>query len=150
MRLRRLAYPYMLWMVVFTLAPLLLVAFYAFTAYDQDGRLFFTLAGMGMPGTSGFPAELLLLLAALKTHTGAGLAALFGMVVGAGYALSLYRRVFLGPVRSPVVAEAADLRPRELLVAATFALILLVVGLWPALVLEVLRPAAEAWVARTG
>jgi spermidine/putrescine transport system permease protein len=45
MRLRRLAYPYMLWMVVFTLAPLFLVAFYAFTAYDQDGRLFFTLAG---------------------------------------------------------------------------------------------------------
>ncbi len=112
--------------------------------------LLFTLAGMGMPGTSGFPAELLLLLATLKTHTGAGLAALFGMVVGAGYALSLYRRAFLGPVLSPVVADAVDLRPRELLVAVAFALILLVVGFWPALVLDVLRPAAEAWVARVG
>ena len=45
MSLRKLAYPYMLWMVVFTLAPLLLVAFYAFTAYDDAGRLLFTLDG---------------------------------------------------------------------------------------------------------
>ncbi|MEA4889297.1 MAG: ABC transporter permease [Clostridiaceae bacterium] len=45
MNLRRLAYPYILWMLVFTLAPLLLVAFYAFTAYDSAGHLFFTLDG---------------------------------------------------------------------------------------------------------
>lgn len=44
-RLKRLAYPYMLWIVVFTVTPLLLVAFYAFTAYDSAGRLFFTLDG---------------------------------------------------------------------------------------------------------
>lgn len=45
MKIRRLAYPYMLWMVVFTLAPLLLVAFYAFTAYDETGALYLTLDG---------------------------------------------------------------------------------------------------------
>ncbi len=45
MNLRRLAYPYILWMLVFTLAPLLLVAFYAFTAYDAAGHLFFTMVG---------------------------------------------------------------------------------------------------------
>lgn len=45
MKIRRLAYPYMLWMAVFTLAPLLLVAFYAFTAYDDAGRLYVTLDG---------------------------------------------------------------------------------------------------------
>ena len=44
-KIRRLAYPYMLWMVVFTLAPLLLVAFYAFTAYDEAGALYLTLDG---------------------------------------------------------------------------------------------------------
>jgi spermidine/putrescine transport system permease protein len=43
--MRRLAYPYVLWMAVFTVAPLMLVAFYALTAYDADGRLFFTLQG---------------------------------------------------------------------------------------------------------
>lgn len=110
--------------------------------------LLFSLAGMGMPGTSGFPAELLLLLATLKTHTGAGLAALFAMVVGAAYTLGLYRRAFFGPATSPVVADAADLRLRELWVALAFALIVLAVGLYPMPLLEAIRPAAEAWVAR--
>ncbi len=45
MHMKRLAYPYILWMVVFTLAPLLLVAFYAVTAYDASGRLYWTLQG---------------------------------------------------------------------------------------------------------
>lgn len=45
MKLRRLAYPYLVWMAVFTLAPLLLVAFFAVTAYDADGQLYLTLAG---------------------------------------------------------------------------------------------------------
>lgn len=45
MKMKRLAYPYVLWMAVFTLAPLLLVAFYAFTAYDRAGNLYLTLQG---------------------------------------------------------------------------------------------------------
>jgi len=45
MRMRRLAYPYILWMVIFTLAPLFLVAFYAVTAYDASGRLYLTWQG---------------------------------------------------------------------------------------------------------
>ncbi len=45
MKMKRLAYPYVLWMVVFTVVPLLLVAFYAFTTYDAAGHLTFTLAG---------------------------------------------------------------------------------------------------------
>ncbi len=45
MSMRRLTYPYIVWMIVFTLAPLLLIAFYAFTAYDQAGQLYFTLTG---------------------------------------------------------------------------------------------------------
>ena len=110
--------------------------------------LFFGLASMGVPGTSGFPAELLILVSAIQTHTGAGLAALFGMVVGAGYFLNLYRRAFLGQVRLPAVAAASDLRPRELAVVLSFALLILVFGLYPALLLDVIRPAAEAWAAR--
>ncbi len=45
MRLRRLAYPYILWMALFTIAPLLLIAFYAFTKYDASGDIVFTLEG---------------------------------------------------------------------------------------------------------
>lgn len=44
-RLKRLSYPYIVWMIVFTITPLLLVAFYAFTAYDAGGNLYFTLEG---------------------------------------------------------------------------------------------------------
>ena len=110
--------------------------------------LLYGLAGMGLPGTSGFPAELLILLSAFKTHTGAAIAALFGAIVGAAYFLGLYRRAFFGPVTLPEIAAAQDLRPRELLVAVVFALLLLAVGLYPAPVLDLIRPAAEAWVAR--
>ena len=45
MRLRRLAYPYIVWMALFTIIPLLLIAYYAFTAYDADGNIIFTLKG---------------------------------------------------------------------------------------------------------
>ncbi len=45
-KLGRLAYPYVLWMLVFTIAPLLLVAFFAFTAYDASGNLYFTMQGI--------------------------------------------------------------------------------------------------------
>jgi NADH:ubiquinone oxidoreductase subunit 5 (subunit L)/multisubunit Na+/H+ antiporter MnhA subunit len=75
--------------------------------------LLFGLAGIGLPGTSGFPGELLIIVAALHTHTGAGLAALFGMVLAAAGFLSPFRQAFLGPTRNPDVADADDLLPRE-------------------------------------
>ncbi len=109
--------------------------------------LLFGLAGMGMPGTSGFPAELLILISTFKHHTGAGLAALFAMVLGAAYFLSLYRQAFFGPVTNPVVADAMDLRLRELAVVVVFAFLILAAGLYPSAVLDVIKPAGEAWVA---
>ncbi len=110
--------------------------------------LFFGLAGMGLPGTSGFPAELLIIVSALHTHTGPALAALFGMVVCAGAFLSPFRRAFLGPVHRPEVAAAEDLLPREMAIAVLFALPILAVGLHPSPLLALFRPAVEAWVAR--
>jgi NADH-quinone oxidoreductase subunit M len=112
--------------------------------------LLYGLAGMGLPGTSGFPAELLILLSTFEAHAGAGLAALLGMVLGAAYFLELYRRAFFGPVVQPVVAQAQDLRPRELIVALACALLVIGFGLWPAPLLDLMRPAAEAWIARLG
>ncbi len=108
---------------------------------------FFGLAGMGVPGTSGFPAELLLILSALSSHTGAGLAALFAVVLSAAYFLGIYRRAFLGPVRSTVIAEALDLRRRELLPVLVLAALILLLGLWPGSVLDITRAASEAWLA---
>jgi NADH-quinone oxidoreductase subunit M len=106
----------------------------------------FGLAGMGVPGTNGFPAEFLLILSALKTHTGAGLAALAGVILGAAYFLGIYRRAFLGPVHSAVIADAVDLRVRELVVVSLMAVLILVGGIYPNGVLELTRAASEDWV----
>jgi NADH-quinone oxidoreductase subunit M len=108
------------------------------------------LAGMGVPGTSGFPAELLLLLSILKSHTGAGMAALFGMVVGAGYFLSIYRQAFLGPAHNPAVLHGSDLLPRERWLMVAVAILVVMVGVAPAWVVELITPAAQEWVARLG
>ena len=102
---------------------------------------------MGVPGTNGFPAEFLILMSALKTHTGAGLAALFGVVLGAGYFLGIYRRAFLGPVKNAVVMDAVDLRQRELVVITALAGLILFAGLYPNSVLDLTRLASENWVA---
>jgi NADH-quinone oxidoreductase subunit M len=106
----------------------------------------FGLAGMGVPGTNGFPAEFLLILSALKTHTGAGLAALAGVILGAAYFLGIYRRAFLGPVHSAVIADAVDLRVRELVVISLMAVLILVGGIYPNGVLDLTRAASEDWV----
>jgi NADH-quinone oxidoreductase subunit M len=108
------------------------------------------LAGMGMPLTSGFPSELLILISALQTHRGAGLAALGGAILGAAYFLGFFRRAFLGPVRGPVVEGSSDLNGRELAIAGLLALLVLAGGLYPAAVLDFTRAAAEAWVAGLG
>jgi NADH-quinone oxidoreductase subunit M len=112
--------------------------------------LLFGFASMGVPGTNGFPAEHLILIGTLQRHLGAGMAALFGVVLTAGYFLSSYRRSFLGPVRSTAVADAVDLRPRELALAVLLALVLLAAGFWPQGVLDVTQAASGAWVERLG
>lgn len=112
-----------------------------------SGLLVCGLAGVGMPGTSSFPGEFMLLLAALRSHTGAGMAALFGLCVAAVAFLHQYRRAFFGPLTRPEVAQAEDLVAREWAVLVALVAIIGVIGLWPAPWLEIVRPAAEAWVA---
>ncbi|MBF0284709.1 MAG: NADH-quinone oxidoreductase subunit M [Magnetococcales bacterium] len=110
--------------------------------------LFLGLTGMGMPGTSGFPAELLMLLGVFHTYTGAGLAALGGQILAAGYFLTAYRRAFFGPLTQPGPRQAKDLLSRELALMVVFSLVILAAGLHPALVLDFTRAASEAWIAR--
>ncbi|MBL8394608.1 MAG: NADH-quinone oxidoreductase subunit M [Candidatus Accumulibacter sp.] len=109
--------------------------------------LFFGLAGIGLPGTSGFPGELLIIVTALHDHTGAGLAALFGMVLATAAFLSPFRLAFFGPEKRPAMAAAEDLLPREMAVLLPPSLLILTVGIHPLPILDLLRPTAEAWVA---
>ncbi|PKO90511.1 MAG: NADH-quinone oxidoreductase subunit M [Betaproteobacteria bacterium HGW-Betaproteobacteria-12] len=115
-----------------------------------SGFLICGLAGVGMPGTSSFPGEFLLILAALQSHTGAGMAALFGLAIAAGAFLALYRKAFFGPVTRREVAEAEDLRPREWLVLLALIVLIVGIGVYPGPWIDLLRPAAEAWAAGLG
>ena len=110
--------------------------------------LVFGLTGLGLPATGGFPAEFLIIVSSLRVHGGATLAALFGMVVGAAAFLAPYRIAFFGPVTRAEVAQADDLLPREYAVAIVLLVFTLYFGLWPMHWLELMSPAAEAWVAR--
>jgi NADH-quinone oxidoreductase subunit M len=107
--------------------------------------LLFGLAGMGVPGTNGFIAEHLILISSLQTHTGAGLAALAGIVLGASYFLTLYRRAFLGPVKREVIHDSIDLLPRELTVILILAALILFIGIFPGNVLDITRSASDLW-----
>ncbi len=115
-----------------------------------SGFLICGLAGVGMPGTSSFPGEFSLILATLQSHTGAGMAALFGLSIAAGAFLALYRKAFFGPVTRPEVAQAQDLRPREWVVLVALVMMIVGIGVYPAPWFDIVRPASEAWAAGLG
>lgn len=106
---------------------------------------FFGLASMGVPGTNAFPAELLIIIGALDTYAGVGLAILFGVVLTAAYFLSIFRKSFLGECVNDVVADAVDLKNRELLIVFVLALIVLITGFFPSIILEVIEASSQSW-----
>jgi NADH-quinone oxidoreductase subunit M len=108
----------------------------------------FAIASMGIPGTSGFPAELLLIIGALNAHPGLGVAALLGAVLGAAYMLSFMRRTFFGPVVNTRLSQIQDLRAREFGLLCIPALLVLFFGFFPDLVLDINKIAAESWLSR--
>lgn len=108
----------------------------------------FAFASMAIPGTSGFPAELMLIFGALNAHPSLGITALAGAVLCAAYMLSFTRRAFFGPVTQPRVEQLQDLRPRELLMLCIPAFLTLLWGFAPNSVLKTNQATTELWLAR--
>ncbi|WP_245727561.1 complex I subunit 4 family protein [Nitrosovibrio tenuis] len=108
----------------------------------------FAVASIGVPGTSGFPAEFLLIVGALTAHPGLGVAALLGAILGAAYMLSFVRRAFFGPIVHVSVHQVQDLRSREFGLLCVPALLVLFFGFFPDLVMDINRLAAESWLGR--
>ena len=98
--------------------------------------LVFTLASIGLPGTSGFIGEVLTLLGVFKTSPATAWALALGMILGAGYMLHLYRRVFFG-AKDAKPANLYDLHMREHVILASLVLPVLWIGLYPMPVLRV-------------
>jgi NADH-quinone oxidoreductase subunit M len=99
----------------------------------------FCLANSGLPGTSGFVGEFLVILASFKASFWYALLAGTTLVLGAAYTLWLVKRVIFGPVANEGVASLKDLDGRELLVLTMLALGVLALGLWPAPLLDIMR-----------
>jgi NADH-quinone oxidoreductase subunit M len=99
----------------------------------------FALANSGLPGTSGFVGEFLVILAAFKANFWYAFLAALTLILGAAYTLWLVKRVIFGEVANHHVAELKDLNYREFIILAVLAIAVLLVGLWPAPLLEVMQ-----------
>jgi len=108
----------------------------------------FALANTGLPGTSGFVGEFLVILASFNASFWYSALAAVTLVLGAAYTLWLVKRVIFGPVTSPRVAALEDLNGREFVVLSALALAVLVVGVWPAPLLKVMQPTIHHLVAQ--
>lgn len=105
-------------------------------------------ASIGLPGTSGFVAEYLILLGAIRTHPGLAVLALSGAVLGAAYFLGFFRHAFMGPLQGAGAQAGRDLQPRETAIAVTMAVLVIVGGLFPGAMLNASARAAQAWADR--
>ena len=97
----------------------------------------FTMANVGLPGTSGFVGEFLTLLAAFKANTWVAIFATFGVILSAAYALYLYRRVIFGTMEKKNLKGLLDLSPREIAMLAPLVLLTIYYGVYPAPILDV-------------
>jgi NADH-quinone oxidoreductase subunit M len=103
----------------------------------------FALANSGVPGTSGFIGEFMVILAAFKANVWYAFLAATILVLGAGYTLWLVKRVIYGEIGNDKVAALTDLNGREFLVLGLLAAAVLLLGLWPAPLLDVMRASTQ-------
>ena len=93
--------------------------------------MFFTLASMGLPGTSGFVGEFLVIVGSLQVNFWLALLGATGMILGAAYMLYLYRRVIFGRLTKEDLRAILDLSPREVALFVPLILITLWMGVYP-------------------
>ena len=91
----------------------------------------FTMASIGLPGTSGFVGEFLVIVGSLKVNFWLSLFGGMGMILGAAYMLYLYRRVIFGRLTKPDLRGMLDLSPREMAVFAPLVVLALWMGIYP-------------------
>ncbi|WP_119418123.1 NADH-quinone oxidoreductase subunit M [Desertibaculum subflavum] len=103
----------------------------------------FTMATIGLPGTSGFVGEFLILLGAFKVSTWVAALACTGIILGAAYSLWLYRRVVFGTLTRDELKKMVDLSPREIAIFAPLLLVVFWMGVWPDPFLKVMQVSVD-------
>jgi NADH-quinone oxidoreductase subunit M len=110
---------------------------YAFTF------LFFTLASVGLPGLSGFIGEFLVLIGAFKANTWVAFLAATGLILGAAYALWLYRKIVFGELTKDSLKGILDMNRREIVVFLPLVLITIWMGVYPNSFLDPIAPSVD-------
>ncbi|MCG8098494.1 MAG: NADH-quinone oxidoreductase subunit M, partial [Candidatus Thiodiazotropha taylori] len=100
--------------------------------------VFFAMANAGLPGTSGFVGEFMVILASFQADFWYAFLAATTLIIGAAYTLWMVKRVVFGDVTSDGVASLEDMNRREFIVLGTLAAAVLLLGLWPAPLVEVM------------
>ncbi len=103
----------------------------------------FAMANAGLPGTSGFVGEFMVILGAIQANIWYGVLAASTLIVGATYTLWMVKRVFWGAVTNPAVTTLKDINARELSILAILAVAVLVMGLYPQPVIELMHASIE-------
>ena len=107
--------------------------------YFAAFMVFFGMANSGLPGTSGFVGEFMVIIAAFKASFWYAFLAATTLILGAAYTLWMVKRVVFGPVANAHVAELTDINGREFLVLGVLAAAVLLLGLYPAPLLNIME-----------
>ena len=108
--------------------------------------MLFTMANVGLPGTSGFVGEFLTLMGIFQVNTWVAVFATTGVILSAAYALWLYRRVVMGDLIKESLKSITDMTRRERAIFAPLVVMTILLGVYPALVLDMIGPSVEALV----
>jgi NADH-quinone oxidoreductase subunit M len=106
--------------------------------------MLFTMANVGLPGTSGFIGEFLTLMGIFQVNTWVAAVATTGVILSAGYALWLYRRVVLGDLIKESLKSITDMTSRERAIFAPLVAMTLLLGVYPSLVTDIIGPSVGA------
>ena len=106
--------------------------------------MIFTLANVGLPGTSGFIGEFLTLIGAFQSNTWVSFFATFGVILSACYALYLYRRVIFGVIEKANLRSIADLAPREIATLLPLGLLVIYFGVHPQPIIDASSASIDA------
>jgi NADH-quinone oxidoreductase subunit M len=109
--------------------------------------LVFTMANVGLPGTSGFVGEFLTLLGTFRVNTWVAFIATTGVILSAAYALYLYRRIIFGPLEKGSLRNILDLSRREQLILGPLAVLTILFGFFPGPIMDVTAASVDQLVA---
>jgi NADH-quinone oxidoreductase subunit M len=109
--------------------------------------MLFTMANVGLPGTSGFVGEILTMVGAYQVNPWIAFGAAFGMILSAVYALHLYREVIFGEVTNEKLIGIPDMNMREILIMAPLVIMTILLGVYPSLITDITGASVDALLA---